>query len=68
MMLGCESAATARASVSNRWRISGSGGDVVRHHLDRDVAGEPQVARAIHLAHAADPSGATIFVLGETCA
>ena len=65
-MLGCESAATARASVSKRCRIAGIRGDVLGHDLDRDVAREPQVARAIHLAHAAGAERAGDFVLRET--
>ena len=33
------------------------GGDVRRQDLDRDVAPEPRVVRAIHLAHAAGAEG-----------
>ena len=43
----------------------GIGGDVRRHDLDGDVAIEPRVARAIHLAHAAGPDGFDDLVLGE---
>ena len=35
----------------------GVGGDVLRQHLDRDVAPEPGVARAIDLAHPSRPEG-----------
>ncbi len=41
------------ASRSNRARRSGSRGDERRQDLDGDVATEPVVVRAIHLAHAA---------------
>ena len=52
-MLGCESAATACASRSNRASRSGSVGKERRQDLDRDVAVEPCVARAVDFAHAA---------------
>ena len=43
----------------------GIGGDVRRHDLDRDVAIEPRVARAIHLAHAAGADWPDDLVLSE---
>ena len=43
----------------------GIGRDVRRHHLDGDVAIEPRVARAIHLAHAAGADGFEDLVLRE---
>ena len=52
-MLGCDSAATARASRSKRARQSGSRGDGRRKHLDRHLAAQPRVARPVDLAHAA---------------
>ena len=42
------------------------GGDVIRHHLDRDVAIQPQVARAIDLAHAAGAERPVISYCSET--
>ena len=43
----------------------GIGGDVRRHDFDGDVAVEPRIARAIHLAHAAGSDGLDDLVLGE---
>ena len=43
----------------------GVGRDVRGHHLDRDVAIEPRVARAIDLAHAARTDGLDDLVLCE---
>ena len=43
----------------------GIGRDVRRHHLDGDVAIEPRVAGAIHLAHAARADALDDLVLGE---
>ena len=51
-MLGCESAAIALASAWKRDERVGVV-EVLRQHLDRDVALEPRVARAVDLAHAA---------------
>ena len=45
--------ASMRASRSNRARRSGSVSEGSRQDLDRDVASQLRVARAIHLAHAA---------------
>ena len=64
-MLGCESAATARASDSKRWRSVGIGRDVRGHHLDRDVAIQTRITRAIHLSHAARRDGGDDLVLGK---
>ena len=52
-MFGCESAATACASRSNRASASALPAESVRQHLDRDVALEPRVPRPVHLSHAA---------------
>ena len=52
-MFGWFSAETARASCSKRRRRSASSENDGRQDLDRDLAPEPRVARAVHLAHAA---------------
>ena len=49
-MLGCDSAATARASRSKRASDSGSLETRSGKHLHRDLAAESQVSRAIDLA------------------
>ena len=41
------------------------GRDVRRHHLDRDVAIETRITRAIHLSHAARRDGGDDLVLGK---
>ncbi len=46
----------------------GIGRDVRSHDFDGDVAIEPRVAGAIHLAHAARPDELDDLVLDETCA
>ena len=46
----------------------GIGGDVRGHDLERDVAAEPRVARAIDLAHPAGAERRDDFVLRETAA
>jgi hypothetical protein len=43
-------------------------GDMCRHDLDRDLAIEPQIPRAIHLAHAARSQPGHDFILSETLA
>ena len=66
--LGCESAAAARASCSNRER---HGIPVpchhARHHLDRDIPAEPWVARAVDFPHAAGAKCAGDLVRAKTC-
>ena len=52
-MLGCESAATARASLAKRASASALAGEPLGQDLDRDVALQPGVPRAVDLAHAA---------------
>ena len=42
------------------------GRKVIGHHLDRHIALESHVARAIDLAHAAGSKNGDDFVLGET--
>ena len=59
-MLGWFSEASVRASRRKRARRSGSLANVGRQNLDRDVAAELAVVRAIHLAHAASASGERI--------
>ena len=39
--------------------------DVIRHHLDRDVAVEPGIARPIHFAHPPRTKGSDDLVLGK---
>ena len=51
-MFGCDSAATALASRSNRWSACRDPGDGRRQHLDRDVPVELR-PRPVHLAHPA---------------
>jgi hypothetical protein len=41
------------------------GGDVLGHHLDRDVAIQPAIACAIHLAHSARSERRDDFVLSQ---
>ena len=43
----------------------GIGCDVRRHHLDRDVAIQTRITRAIHLSHAARRDGGDDLVLGK---
>ena len=43
----------------------GIGGDVVRHDLERDVASEPRIARAIDVPHPAGAERRDDFVLCE---
>ena len=52
-MCGWLSDETVLASRSKRARTSGFDERCWRQHLDRDLASEPRVAGAIHLAHAA---------------
>ena len=59
-MFGWLRAAAARASRSNAAEAIGIVGERGGQDLDRDVAAEPRVARAIDLAHAAGAEGATI--------
>ena len=66
-MLGCESAATAFASRSKRASARGCG-DARRQHLDRHLAVEPGVARAVHLAHASRAEGSDDPVGSEAAA
>ena len=54
-MFGWFSAPAARASCSKRREPVGVGGERRGQHLDRDLAAEPRVARAVDLAH---PAGA----------
>ena len=54
-MFGERSIDAARASFSSRARLSGSALSAVRQELQRDLPPEPDVFRAIHLAH---PAGA----------
>ena len=67
-MFGCVSAATAlRLALEARERV-GVGREPRRQHLDRDVALEPRVARAIDLAHAARAEGRRDLVGAEASA
>ena len=52
-MFGWFSEASVFASRVNRASRSGSSANAVGQHLDRDLAIELRVARAVHLAHAA---------------
>ena len=52
-MFGWFSEASTRASRSKRATRSGSSREGRGQDLDGDVAAEPRVARAVHLAHAA---------------
>ena len=67
-MLGCESAATALASGWKRASESRVVGEVLRQHLDRDVALEARVARAVDLAHAAGAERRQDLVRAEAVA
>ena len=60
-MFGCERAATARASRSKRASASGRAREIGRQNLDRDIAIQLRVARAIDLAHAARARAARRF-------
>ena len=64
-MCGCERAATARASRSNRPhpRVLG---EALGQHLDRDLAMQARVAGAIDLAHPARAQRSDDLVLSET--
>ena len=64
-MLGWLSAATTRASRSKRASACAFGGEPLGEHLDRDVALQPGVARAIHLAHPAGADRGDHFVRTE---
>ena len=64
-MLGWFSAATARASRSNRSRRSGSAAMRVRQHLQRDLAAQLRVFGEEDLAHAAGADGADDPVVAE---
>ena len=61
-MLGWFSEASTRASRSNRARRSASRAKTRREHLDRDVAPEARIARAVDLAHAARAEQADDFI------
>ena len=52
-MFGWFNPATVRASRSNRASRSACDATSARQHLERHVAPEPGVARAVHLAHSA---------------
>ena len=64
-MCGCDSAATARASRSNRWRATGSlvrsGGST----FEGDGAVQARISRTIDLSHAARAGGADNLVGSE---
>ena len=65
-MLGCESAAIAFASAWKRVQRVAVVDEVLGQHLDRDVALEARVARAVHLAHAAGAERRQDLVRAET--
>ena len=65
-MCGCDSAAMARASRSNRWRDSRVRRDERGQHLDRDRAIEAHVAGAIHFAHPAGAEHALDLIRAES--
>ena len=65
-MFGWLSDARSCASRSKRASRSGSRGERSRQNLDRDVALELRVARAIDLAHAAGAEGGEDLVGPET--
>ena len=67
-ILGCESAATARASRSKRARRSASSATSARQDLDGHVAPEPRVPRAIDFAHTAGAERRDDLVRAEACA
>ena len=64
-MFGWFSAAAARASCSNRWRRSASAENAIGQDLDRDVATQPRVARAVDVAHAARANQRDDFIGAE---
>ena len=65
-MFGCERAATAFASRSNRCERVRIGGDGLRQDLDRDVPIELSVPCAVHLSHPARAQRRDDFVGAET--
>ena len=65
-MLGWESDPARRASCSKRRRRSGLCAELGGQHLDRDVAAEAGVARAVDLAHPAGAEKAEDLVRPET--
>ena len=67
-MFGCESAATAFASRSKRASASSSSARRRGEDLDRHLAVEPRVARAVDLAHAAGTEGRDDLVGSEALA
>ena len=68
MTFSCESAAMARASCSNRARISGSRERWAGRTFERDVAPQPGIVRPVHLSHTAGPDECLHFVLRESSA
>ena len=67
-MLGWFRAPAARASCSKRRRRSASAGERGGQHLDRDLAAEARIARAVDLAHAARAERREDLVRAEPCA
>ena len=67
-MFGWFSEARTSASRWNRASRSAIAGEGLGQDLDRDVAIQLRVARAIHLAHAAGPEGREDFVGAEASA
>ena len=65
-MFGWFSDEADRASCSNRLRRSGVGGELGREDLDRDLAAQALVARAVDLAHASGPERREDLVRAKT--